>query len=350
LGDLDNLLIARSRGVWRVGWLRVRWLRISSAGVNSNLVVYVKRPDLQKIRAGFVKQNVVASSRGFGCELRRDKVKEELLVNLEDVNVKPITFEQYQRQVLVHISPALGHMKLGKLTPGHVQGLYQQKLDAGMASSSVRYMHTILHGALKQAHKWRFVPENVAAATTPPKPQPKEIRPLDSEQTKTLLEAARSERLEALFVVAVTAGLRIGELLGLRWEDIDLERGIMRVARTLSGAKSGPRFTTPKNGKGRTIMLTRQAVEVLRSHRKHQNEERLMVGILWEDYGLVFPSTTGRPLSRNSVDRRCFKPLLRRAGLPSATRRTIFGTRAPHSYSGRAFIPSMCRSFSGTPR
>jgi integrase len=164
------------------------------------------------------------------------------------------------------------------------------------------------------------VPENVAAATTPPKPQPKEIRPLDSEQAKTLLEAARGERLEALFVVAVTGGLRIGELLGLRWEDIDLERGAMRVARTLSGAKSGPRFTTPKNGKGRTIMLTRQAVEALRSHRKRQNEERLMVGLLWEDYGLAFPSTTGRPLSRNSVDRRCFKPLLRRAGLPPATR------------------------------
>jgi integrase len=72
--------------------------------------------------------------------------------------VKPITFEQYQRQVLVHISPALGHLKLGKLTSGHVQGLYQQKLDAGMASSSVRYMHTILHGALKQAHKWRLCP------------------------------------------------------------------------------------------------------------------------------------------------------------------------------------------------
>jgi integrase len=235
-------------------------------------------------------------------------------------SVKPITFEQYQRQVLVHISPALGHLKLGKLTPGHPQGLYQQKLDAGMAPSSVRYMHAVLHGALKQAHKWRLVPENVAAATTPPKPQSKEIGPLDAEEVKTLLEAARGERLEALFGVAVTGGLRIGELRGLKWENIGLERGVMRVARTLSEAKSGPRFTTPKNGKGRSIKLTGRAVEALKSHRKRQNEERPQMGTLWENHGLVFPSTTGRPLSRNSVDRRSFKSLLRRVGLRSTTR------------------------------
>jgi integrase len=234
-------------------------------------------------------------------------------------SVKPITYESYQRQVRVHISPALGHVKLGKLTPTHVQGLYSQKLDAGMAPSSVRYIHAVLHRALGQANKWRLVPDNVAAATTPPKPQPKEMNPLDNEEVKRLLEAAHGERLEALFVVAVTAGLRIGELLGLRWEDIDLERGTMRVARTLSRAKSGPRFTTPKNGKGRAIALTRQAVEALWSHRKRQNEERLKVGTLWEDQGLVFPSTMGKPLSRDSVDRRSFKPLLERAGLPKIT-------------------------------
>ncbi len=84
-----------------------------------------------------------------------------------------------------------------------------------------------------------------------------------------------SERLEAVCVVAVSAGLRIGEILGLRWTDVDIERDSLRVARTLSRAKSGPSFTTPKNGKGRSIVLTKQAVETLRSHRKRQNSERL---------------------------------------------------------------------------
>jgi integrase len=233
--------------------------------------------------------------------------------------VKPITFESYERQVRVHISPALGHLKLGRLSPANVQALYGRKLDAGMSPSSVRQTHAVLHRALEQAKRWRLVSENVAAATTPPRPRKKEIEPLDNRQARALLEAARGERLEALFVLAVTAGLRIGELLGLKWEDTDLERGTVRVARTLSAAKSGPRFTTPKSGRGRSIALTEGATIALRGHRRRQTEERLRVGTLWEDQGLVFPSTTGRPLSRDAVYRRSFAPLLKRAGLPRIT-------------------------------
>jgi integrase len=116
--------------------------------------------------------------------------------------------------------------------------------------------------------------------------------------------------------VAVTSGLRIGELLALRWTDVDLEQGVMRVSRTISRAKGGPRFTTPKNGKGRPVTLTREAVEALRSHRKGQNEVRLKLGTLWADNGLIFASETGKPLTRDFVDRRSLKPLLKRAGLP----------------------------------
>jgi integrase len=210
-------------------------------------------------------------------------------------------------------------VKLKKLTPDLVQDFYDSKIAAGLKPSSVRYMHTVLHNALEHAHKRRLIAENVASKTDPPKVRPPEIRPLDSEQTKLLLSVARDEPLEALYVVAVTAGLRIGELLGLRWEDVDLERGTMRVARTLSRAKEGPRFTTPKNGKGRSIMLTKQAIEAIRSHRKRQNVERLRAGSLWEDNGLVFVSGTGTPSRRDVVDRRSFKPLLDAAGLPHMT-------------------------------
>jgi integrase len=111
-------------------------------------------------------------------------------------------------------------------------------------------MHAILHWALKQAHRWRLVNENVAAATDLLKPQPEEIHPLDAAQAKMLLEAAHGDRLEALYVLAVTAGLRIGELLGLKGEDIDLEHRVLHVRRTLSAAKSVPTFTTLKNSKG----------------------------------------------------------------------------------------------------
>jgi len=116
--------------------------------------------------------------------------------------------------------------------------------------------------------------EHVAAATDPPKPQTKTMSPLDAEQAKRFLDAARGDRLEALFVVALTAGLRIGGLSGLRWEDLDLDRKTMRVSRTLSRATEGPRYATPKTGKGRSIALTQRVVEALRSHRKCPLKER----------------------------------------------------------------------------
>jgi integrase len=96
---------------------------------------------------------------------------------------------------------------------------------------------------------------------------------------RRLLEEARGERLEALYVIAVTAGLRIGELLGLRWQDVDLESAMLRVRRTKSTAKTGPRFTAPKNGKGRSIRLTRHAVDALSAHKAAQNAERLKAGL-----------------------------------------------------------------------
>ena len=189
-------------------------------------------------------------------------------------SVKPITFEQYRRQTRLHVIPVLGSSKLPKLTPAHVQSPYQRKLDEGLSPTFVRYIHDVINRALKQALRWRLVRENVAAATDPPKPQTKTMSPLDAEQAKRFLDAARGDRLEVLFVVALTAGSRIGELSGLRWEDLGLDRKTMRVSRTLSRATEGPRYATPKTGKGRSIALTQRVVEALRSHRKCPLKER----------------------------------------------------------------------------
>ena len=234
-------------------------------------------------------------------------------------SVKPSTYESYERMIRNHIKPALGHRKLKNLSPDHVQYFYQAKLDTGLAPGSVRLMHGILHKALEQAVKWGAIPRNVCKAVTPPKPSPQEIRPLDAEQAKQLLEASCGDRLEALYVLAVTAGLRIGELLGLKWEDIDtgaVGRAVLCVRRTRSQARTGPTFTTPKNGKGRNINLTARAVEVLKRHRARQLEERLKMGSLWHDHGLVFCTTAGKPLDFRNVATASFKPLLKKAGLP----------------------------------
>ena len=231
-------------------------------------------------------------------------------------SVKPSTFESYERTIRNHIKPALGHKKLKTLTPDHVQFFYQSKLDDGLASGTVRLMHGILHKALEQAVKWGAVPRNVCKAVTPPKPNSQEIRPLDAEQARRLLEASHGDRLEALYVVAVTAGLRVGELLGLKWEDIDLGIGTLHVKRTKSQARTGPTFTAPKSGKGRSIRLTRRATEALKAHKAAQSAERLKLGDLWNDNGLIFCTHAGKPLDFRNLARASFKPLLKKAGLP----------------------------------
>lgn len=153
--------------------------------------------------------------------------------------------------------------------------------------------------------------------------------PLDREQVRTLFEAASAsgDRLEALYVVAVTTGMRRGELQGLKWEDLDLEAGTLQVRRTLSEPKGGWIFEAPKSGKGRSVRLTRKAILALREHRKRQLEERMQRAGLWSDHGLVFPSAIGTPISGGNLNR-SFKALLKRAGLPAVRRHDLRHTCA----------------------
>jgi integrase len=238
-------------------------------------------------------------------------------------NVRPRTLANYELQVRRHIKPALGEIQLKTVTPAHVQGLYRQKLDSGLAPSSVRYIHAVLHRALKQALRWGLVPRNVTEAVDLPKLVSEEVHALTPEEARVLLDAAKEagDRLEALYVVAVTTGMRRGELLGLRWSDVDLGEGgaaTLRVGRQLQRMRdgSGLRFVAPKGGKGRTIRLPSRAVEALKAHRARQVEERLKAGPLYRDEGLVFATEVGTPLEPSNIDRRSFKPLLKKAGLP----------------------------------
>ncbi len=232
-------------------------------------------------------------------------------------SVRPVTFESYARLNRRHTIPVLGRVKLKALTPAHLQGFYRAKLDEGLSPRTVQYLHTLLHKALKQALRWGLVPKNVAEAVDPPRAQKKEIKPLSISEARSLLEAAREDRLEALYVVAISTGLRQGELLGLKWGDIDFEAGTLSVSRTLHRTKNGPLFTSPKTAKSRRkIRLTPTALEALMRHRKKQLEESEKLGGLRQDHGLVFSSLTGTPLNRHNLITRSFKPLLERARLP----------------------------------
>jgi integrase len=195
----------------------------------------------------------------------------------------------------------------------HLRDFHQHKLTEGLSSRTVRYLHAVLHKALKQAADDGLIPRNAAASAKPPQLRQAEIRPLSPTQAKAFLEAAHGDRMEALYVLAITAGLRQGELLGLKWEDVDLEGGTLQVKRTLSNGI----FTAPKTAKSRrSVKLTTRALEILKHHRQRQLEERDRMANLWVDHGLVFATEVGTPMNRHNLNARSFKPLLKRAGLP----------------------------------
>ncbi|CAN5714430.1 site-specific integrase [soil metagenome] len=236
--------------------------------------------------------------------------------------VKATTFERYEQITRLHLKPALGRVKLKGITPAHVRGLYREKLAAGSSSRTVRYVHTTLHKALTQAVMDGLIPRNATEAVKPPQPSREEMHPLTPEQAKLFLQVAHDtgDRLEALYVLAVHTGLRQGELLGLKWDDVDLEEGSLQVRRTLSITKNGPVFTAPKtSGSRRSVKLTDKAIAALRGHLERQLAEIDKVGSLWnagEADGLIFASELGEPLDRRKVTARQFKNLLKRAGLP----------------------------------
>ena len=231
--------------------------------------------------------------------------------------VRQRTWERYEQIVRLHLVPSLGRAKLKDLSPAHVRGLYREKLDAGLSPRTVQYVHVTLHKALKDAVSDGLVPRNVVDGIKAPRPEKKEISPLSTSQAHTFLKTVRGDRFEALYILAVHCGLREGELLGLKWEDLDVEAETLSVRRTLSETKErGHIFEPPKNGKGRSIKLTRTATEALRTHRKRQSEERLR-GAPWTDHGLVFPSSSGTTMNAKNLTARGFKPILERAGLPN---------------------------------
>ena len=174
--------------------------------------------------------------------------------------VRESTWVRHEINVRVHVKPASGRVRLGKLDPLQVQSFYRRKLDQGLSAASVLKIHSTLSKSLKQAVRWRLVPLNVCMAVVLPRMTKPVIQPLDAQQMKALLRAAQGTDLYALWVLMATTGVRVGEALGLRWEDLDLEARTLRVNRTVYRGQS----CLPKTDSSRrTIKLSRVAAEAL---------------------------------------------------------------------------------------
>ena len=268
-----------------------------------------------------LREAMTDASRGLTFDASNQTVSGYMTRWLEDFakgTIAPRTYHNYRLQIREHIVPAFGTMKLSKLDAPNIQALYTAKLRDGLKPSSVRYIHAVLHCALKKAVELRLISRNPTASARPPKIRQEEITPLDAHQARLLLEAAKHDRFECLYILSLTCGLRMGESLGLKWSDIDLDAGTLRVHRQVQRIRDGGGlvFSEPKNASRRTIDLPQRALEALRSYRKRQLEEQLRAGGKWQDNGLVFASRKGTPLDAQNIVNRYFKPLLRRAGLP----------------------------------
>jgi len=184
------------------------------------------------------------SARGIVVDDKNLTVSEYLDRFLEDVqrgSVRESTYSRDKYLITNHIKPVLGRVKLKNLGAMHLQRLYREKRDAGLSASTVQKIHHVLHKALSQAVKWDLIPRNPADAVKAPRPAPEEMHPLSAEETLKLLEAAKGDKLEALYVLAVTTGMRRGELLGLKWSDVDLENSTVSIRRTLTRTDNGKR-------------------------------------------------------------------------------------------------------------
>jgi integrase len=235
-------------------------------------------------------------------------------------SVRQSTYQRDESLCRIHIVPALGKKKLKNLNAADVQRFYRAKLDSGLSSATVHKLHVILHKALGQARRWGLVPRNVADDVDLPKVHKVEVRPLTKEQARGLLETARGDRLEALYVVAVQCGLRQGELLALRWEDIDLETRTLQVRRTITRDGGKHAVGPTKTAKGRrTVRLTQDATEALQGHLERQLVEIDKAGEKWQENGLVFCTGKGTLINPTNLRRRSLTPLLQRAGLPPIT-------------------------------
>lgn len=260
-----------------------------------------------------------AHQQGFNVAPERQTVAQYLNRWLTDCvapSTRPRTLESYRGAVRLHLTPTVGKVPLGKLAPQHVQAMINEKLAAGFSPRSVQYMHSVLSRALNRAVKWDLVPRNVCKLASSPRVPRRPVEPLSPEEARHFLDTVAGSRNEALYGVAMALGLRKGEALGLRWPDIDVDAGTLRVEHALQRINGkGLQLVEPKSDRShRTLPLPEFAMKALRTHRTRQLQERLVAGSRWIDSGHVFTTTIGTPMDERKVHME-FKQALRNAGL-----------------------------------
>lgn len=189
------------------------------------------------------------------------------------LSLKPGTYESYKRNLDKHIIPIIGNIKLKDLKPLHIQSLYTNRLQSSLSKTSVKYIHRILHSAFTQAVKCQLMSINIINNVESPKPDKYISNVLDSNQISLLINAVSKANIYLPVMIAISTGMRRGEVLGLTWKNVDLENCIIRVTQTIQPTKNGLQLSTPKtDNSSRIISVPNTLTEILKEYRKNVND------------------------------------------------------------------------------
>jgi integrase len=250
-------------------------------------------------------------------------------------SVASTTFDTYSLVVRHYLGPSLATIRLSKLQPANIQAAIRLLLESGkvkhkggVAPASALKTVAVLHRACDQAVKWGWLGRNPCDAVDRPRLVPREMQVWTEEETRRFLdEAERTSPHHSLYLTAVATGMRQAELLGLRWQDVDLEAGVAAVRQICYRGV----FKEPKTQKARrTVALSSRVIEALRRHKARQNETRLRWGAEYHDRGLVFTQDSGKPLDGRDLVQRDFEPLQKRAGVPRIRFHDLRHSHASH--------------------
>ena len=235
--------------------------------------------------------------------------------------VRPSTYRRYGDYTR-HLKAGLVRQPLTQLNPQQVQQFYAKKMADGLSPTTVYNIHGMLHRALDDALRMGLLSRNVTELVRPPRKATREMRTLSPEEVRRFLSVVRGDRFEALYVLALSTGMREGELLGLRWQDLDLDRAVLRVR--LNVAETATRYVLAEVKTAysrRSIGLIPAAVEALRQHQERQQAQRQRLGDAYDaSLDLVFPNRTGGVMIPDNLAKRSFKQHLEAAGLPRSIR------------------------------
>jgi integrase len=219
----------------------------------------------------------------------------ETWIEMTKSQIRGSSWRRYNDYVRVHLIPGLGRVPLAKLTAQHVQLFYARKLSEGLSSTTVHHIHGMFHRAIKDALRMGLVQRNVTEMLRSPRRANTEMIVLTEEQAAHFLDVVKGDRFEALYVLAVTSGMREGELLGLRWQDIDLDNLTLYIRMNVQEAEHGFILAETKTSYSRrNIKLSKLSAAALRQHCARQEKQRDMLGAAWNaSLDLVFPNRLG---------------------------------------------------------